>query len=104
MKKKSPRYMMISGWLPVSLSHYKIDLPCEDITSEQQYSACKLVADMLKDGKSERKIKKAVAEMLEDSDLARFRPVAYDYFVETVFSFISEYYDIYKYYRELHNA
>jgi hypothetical protein len=104
VKKKSPKYMMISGWLPISSSHYKIYLPCEDVTSEQKYSACKMVADMLNDGISERKIKKIVAETLKDSDLARFRPVAFDYFVETVYSFISEYYEIYKYYKEFHNA
>jgi len=106
MSKKTPKYMMISGWLPACYSHYR-NLECqwvgfEAFTTDEFYGCMKMIADLLNDGVSKKQIVKKVTKSIEDTDLAEYRPVAMEYFVEEAFTFVSEYFEIGKYYQDIH--
>lgn len=104
MSKKSPKYMMLSGWLPVSYSHYS-ELECQwvgsnALSTDGFYGTLKMIADYLNDGINDRTIKKNVRKYLKDTHMAKFRTVALDYFIEATFTFVDEYYAINIYYKD----
>lgn len=104
MPKKSPKYITLSGWLPASYSHYRTLesywVGYSSLTTDEFYNVLKMIADDLNDGIRKKTIIKNVEKYLKDSDLSKYRPVARDYFIGEVFTFVSEYYEISKYYKD----
>ena len=106
MSKKSPKYMILSGWLPVCYSHYRhLESQCvgsNSLTTDEFYDALKMIADYLNDDVKKKTIVKNLEKYLKDA-VVKYRPVARDYIIEEAFTFVNEYYEIYLYYNQLNN-
>jgi hypothetical protein len=106
MSKKSPKYMMLSGWLPVCYSHYRhLESQCvgsNALTVDQFYGILVNIAANLDDNKNKKTILKNIEKYLNDTQMKN-RVDAKCYIIEESFNFVSEYYEIYLYYYQLNN-
>jgi hypothetical protein len=100
--KKSPPYMMLSGWLPIPWSHWihfqSLWVGSNGLTTDQFYVTLKIIADGLNDKHQTKKvIKDALFYLKSEKSDTKFTET----FVEEGFVFVHECYKIEKYYYNL---